>query len=59
MNKDSRQYVRDPVKIKLWEIMYSSVYRTPELEQRKKKGKSDDCLVVDFGNSLTRAVSGL
>lgn len=57
MKADSREFHLEPSKVKLWEMKYYSVCYTTEVPPRKKKAKNDDTLIIDFGSSLTRAVS--
>lgn len=58
INPESKKYASDPKQIKLWEIKYFPIFRTPEVQQGKKnKGKEEDCLIIDYGSSISRAVS--
>jgi hypothetical protein len=54
---DNRRLIEDANKVKLWEITYNPVYKTPEYGTKKSKPiKGDDCLIVDYGSNITRAV---
>lgn len=60
LKTDNRRFTEEPRKVKLWEILYNPVYKTPEYGTKKSKtAKGDDCLLIDYGSNITRAVDRL
>lgn len=58
IESESKRYASEPTKVKLWEVKYYPIFRTPEVQQAKiGKANEGSCVIIDYGSCISRAVA--